>query len=92
MKHINSPKENSNPQPQPYSRQSTTNRKFVCFYCGQPGHYARSCYSNPNRQTDKSVDQNRQNNTDTHVYKSRNLDSIKGHTSHVLPAPVFSLK
>ena len=31
MKHINSPKENSNPQPQPYSRQSTTNRKLVCF-------------------------------------------------------------
>ncbi|CAC5425005.1 unnamed protein product [Mytilus coruscus] len=23
-----------------------------CYYCGQPCHYARKCYSNPNRQTD----------------------------------------
>ncbi|CAG2202974.1 unnamed protein product [Mytilus edulis] len=23
-----------------------------CYYCGKPGHYARKCYSNPNRQPD----------------------------------------
>ena len=46
---------------QTYSRnQNLANAKntFLCYYCGQPGHYARNCYSNPNRQTDGRYDRN----------------------------------
>lgn len=28
-------------------------RQFLCFHCGQPGHYARNCFSNPKRQPDQ---------------------------------------
>ena len=35
---------------------SVKRNNFACYYCGQPGHYARSCYSNPNRQPDRRSD------------------------------------
>lgn len=33
--------------------QSSQSQPFLCFYCGQPGHYARYCFSNPERRQDK---------------------------------------
>jgi len=41
--------ENGFSQQPPKSSNST---HILCYHCGQPGHYARSCYSNPNRQSD----------------------------------------
>jgi hypothetical protein len=32
---------------------------LLCFYCGQPGHFARKCFSNPNRQPDTNLRSNR---------------------------------
>ena len=32
---------------------SSQSQPFLCFYCGQPGHYARHCFSNPERRQDK---------------------------------------
>jgi hypothetical protein len=33
--------------------QSSQSQPFLCFYCGQPGHHGRHCFSNPERRQDK---------------------------------------
>jgi hypothetical protein len=32
---------------------SSVRTTLLCFQCGQPGHYARNCFSNPNRQPNR---------------------------------------
>ena len=43
----------------PALRQDGSQRNtLLCFYCGQPGHFARKCFSNPNRQPDTNLRSN----------------------------------
>lgn len=30
---------------------NTSQNVPLCYHCGQPGHYVRNCYGNPNRHT-----------------------------------------
>ena len=35
---------------QGHTANKQTENNFLCYFCGRPGHYAKFCYSNPNRE------------------------------------------
>ncbi|CAC5401669.1 unnamed protein product [Mytilus coruscus] len=66
-------------------------RNFLCFHCGQPGHYARNCFSNPKRPDQKlnsqnwsenGVDSNDQELTHHFQEKGQSLNVVNGDVSH----------
>ena len=36
-----------------FQQNSSVRTTLLCFQCGQTGHYARNCFSNPNRQPNR---------------------------------------
>ena len=79
------------PNSQINNQGNVTRNSMLCFYCGQPGHFARSCYSNPDRRPEKYTPKNvgetfnRQPWTDQKVNQKVSIDQ-KG-SSPVTGAP-----
>jgi len=49
----NSGPQKGNMQNGQFQQNSSVRTTLLCFQCGQPGHYARNCFSNPNRQPNR---------------------------------------
>ena len=71
--------------------QSSQSQPFLCFYCGQPGHYARQCFSNPERRQDKFSQQRNGETLPQRSWNNKKSDeqAVSNHLMGV--PPCFSL-
>ena len=71
--------------------QSSQSQPFLCFYCGQPGHYARQCISNPERRQDKFSQQRNGETLPQRSWNNKKSDE-QAVSSHLMGVPSgFSL-
>ena len=71
--------------------QNSQSQPFLCFYCGQPGHYARQCFSNHERRQDKFSQQRNGETLPQRSWNNKKPDEQEV-SSHLMGVPPgFSL-
>jgi hypothetical protein len=61
-----------------FQQNSFVRTKLLCFQCGQTGHYARNCFSNPNSNSEyKPVDKDVESTLDDNEICSKTNDDGK---------------